>query len=116
MTGVRRGTLDELPVSEPFEGLRRRSIDATGATVNEYSYEPGARFPIHRHPEEQVTLILEGSVELTAAGETATLPAGSWSVVGGDVEHGILAGPAGARIVAIITPRREYADAYTVLS
>jgi quercetin dioxygenase-like cupin family protein len=112
----RRGTLAELPVSEPYEGLRRRTIDAERSTVNEYTFEPGAQFPVHRHPQEQVTLILEGTVELTVEGETATLEAGAWSVVGGDVEHGITAGPGGARIVAILSPRREHAEAYTVVS
>jgi len=115
MGEARRGTFDELPVSEPFAGLRRRTIDAAKSTVNEYSFEPGASFPIHRHPEEQVTLVLDGTVELTVEGESAQLGPGGWSVVGGDVEHGITAGPRGARIVAIISPRREGADAYTVV-
>ena len=81
--------------------------------MNEYSFEPGASFPLHRHPEEQITLILEGSVELTVQGDTSILEAGGWSVVGGDVEHGITAGPEGARIVAIIVPRRASVGAYT---
>lgn len=109
------GHLTDLTVAEPFDGLRRRTIDSTKATVNEYSFDPGARFPVHRHPEEQVTLILEGSVELTVKGETSILEAGGWSVVAGDVEHGIRAGSEGARILAIITPRRTRDDAYTVV-
>jgi quercetin dioxygenase-like cupin family protein len=112
---TRHGNLADLPAAEPFEGLRRRTIESAKATVSEYSFEPGASFPIHRHPEEQVTLILEGSVELTVEGETSSLEAGGWSVVGGDVEHGIRAGADGARIVAIITPRRTRDDAYTVV-
>ncbi len=116
MARSRLGTFEGLPVSEPFVGLRRRTFDAAGSTVNEYSFEPGASFPIHRHPEEQVTLILEGSVELTAEGATTQLGPGSWSIVDGDVEHGITAGPDGARIVAIVTPRRARPDAYSVVS
>jgi unsaturated pyranuronate lyase len=113
--GASHGAFADLPVAEPYEGLRRRTFDSAGSTVNEYSFEPGASFPIHRHPEEQVTLILEGSVELTVEGDTSILEAGAWSVVGGDVEHGITAGPDGARILAIITPRRTRTDAYTVV-
>jgi quercetin dioxygenase-like cupin family protein len=109
------GAFADLPVAEPYEGLRRRTFDSAGSTVNEYSFEPGASFPIHRHPEEQVTLILEGSVELAVEGDRSILEAGGWSVVGGDVEHGITAGPDGARILAIITPRRTRTDAYTVV-
>ena len=109
------GAFADLPVAEPYEGLRRRTFDSAGSTVNEYSFEPGASFPLHRHPEEQVTLVLEGRVEWTVDGESSTLAAGSWSVVGPDIEHGITAGPEGARIVAIITPRRTRTDSYTVV-
>jgi quercetin dioxygenase-like cupin family protein len=110
------GSFSEMPSAEPFSGVGRRTFDSAGSTVNEYSFRAGAAFPVHRHPEEQVTLVLEGTVELTVDGEMSTLAAGSWSVVGPDVEHGITAGPSGARIVAIIMPRRERADAYTVVS
>jgi unsaturated pyranuronate lyase len=113
--GAHHGAFADLPVAEPYEGLRRRTFDSAGSTVNEYSFEPGASFPIHRHPEEQITLILEGSVELTVEGGTSILEAGGWSVVGSDVEHGITAGSDGARILAIITPRRTRTDAYTVV-
>jgi quercetin dioxygenase-like cupin family protein len=110
------GSLESLPVAEPFPGLRRRSFDSAGATVNEYAFEPGARFPLHRHPQEQVTLVLEGEVEMTIDGRVSTLAAGAWSVVAPDVEHSITAGPQGARILAILVPRRSAADAYTVIA
>jgi quercetin dioxygenase-like cupin family protein len=110
------GSFSDLPDEEPYPGLRRRTFDGEGATVNEYVFRPGARFPVHRHREEQITLIEEGEVELTVGGETTQLRAGDWSVVGPDVEHGIRAGPEGARIVAFITPRREHADSYTIVS
>jgi quercetin dioxygenase-like cupin family protein len=109
------GSFEALAESEPYPGLRRRTFDAAGATVNEYRFEPDATFPLHHHPEEQITLVTEGEVELTAAGETARLRAGDWSVVAGGVEHGIRAGGAGARILAIVVPRRPSSSSYTVV-
>ena len=109
------GSFSELPAEEPYAGLQRRTFDALGATVNEYRFEPGARFPVHSHPQEQITLIEEGEVELTVRDDVQILSAGDWSVVDGDVPHGIKAGEAGARIVAIIVPRRSGAGSYTVL-
>ena len=76
-----RGSFSELPVEEPYEGLRRRTFDSEGATVNEYVFQPGARFPLHRHPQEQITLIEEGEVELTVGGRTSLLAAGDYTVV-----------------------------------
>jgi quercetin dioxygenase-like cupin family protein len=108
------GQFDDLPWEEPFPGVRRNMFSTRTATVSRYSFEPGAAFPLHSHPQEQVTLIEQGRVEMAIAGETTTLDAGAWSVVGPDVEHGITAGPDGARIVAVIVPRRDAADEYVL--
>ncbi len=107
------GRFADMPVEEPYEGLQRRTFDSDGATVSEYTFVAGAHFPLHRHPQEQITLITHGEVELTAAGETVPLAAGDWSVVGPGVEHGIRAGESGARILAIVVPRRR--EAVTVV-
>jgi quercetin dioxygenase-like cupin family protein len=113
--GQRTGSFDELAESEPYDGLRRRTFDSAHATVNEYRFEPGARFPLHTHPEEQLTFVTEGKVELTAGGEVTRLGPGEWAVVDGGVPHGILALDDGAAILAIIIPRRGSETAYTVV-
>jgi len=109
------GHFDALAAEQPYEGIERRAFDAAGATVTSYRFEPGASFPIHRHPQEQITLIQEGSVELSAYGEKTSLRAGHWSVVAPDVEHGITAGPEGARFIAIVVPGRESSTAYEIV-
>ena len=108
------GSFEGLPDEEPFPGVRRRTFSSRGATVSRYLFEPGASFPLHSHPQEQITLIEEGSIEITVAGESTPLEGGSWSVVSPDVEHGITAGPDGARIVALVVPRRERPDEYSL--
>jgi quercetin dioxygenase-like cupin family protein len=113
--GARIGTFAGLAADEPHPGVTRRTFDADGATVTSYEFEPGATFPRHKHPQEQITLIDAGSVTMWLGGETNVLLPGAWSVVGGDVEHGITAGPEGARITAIIVPRRGAADEYEVV-
>jgi len=109
------GSFDALPSDEPYPGLRRRAFDSAGATVTEYRFDPGARFPLHKHPQEQITLIAEGEVEMTIEGSVSRLGAGAWSVVAPDAEHGITAGSEGARILAIVIPRRSGPDAITVV-
>jgi quercetin dioxygenase-like cupin family protein len=113
--GQRTGSFDELPESEPYDGLRRRTFDSVHATVNEYRFEPGAHFPLHTHPEEQLTFVTEGEIELTAGDEVTRLARGDWAVVDGDVPHGIRALDGGAAILAIVIPRRASAAAYTVV-
>jgi quercetin dioxygenase-like cupin family protein len=115
MSAPRIGARDELPPESPFPGIERRVLDTEVATVTWYEFEPGATFPLHRHPQQQVTLVEEGSVEMTIADGVERLSAGGWSVVPGGVEHGITAGESGARIVAVVVPPRAGADAYEVL-
>jgi quercetin dioxygenase-like cupin family protein len=102
------GRFDDIEVERPYDGIARRVVTTAKATVQEYRFEPGATFPLHQHPQEQFTLVLEGELSFTADGETHELSAGAWSVVPGEVEHGITAGPAGARFLAILVPLRVH--------
>jgi quercetin dioxygenase-like cupin family protein len=115
MSEIRAGSFGDLPEDEPYPGLCRRAFDADGATVTRYTFEPRATFPRHRHAQEQITVIEAGSVEFTIGDETKTFAAGSWSVVPGQVEHGITAGPDGATILAIVVPRRSEATPLVVV-
>lgn len=104
----------DLPSSEPYPGVHRQSVSTAQATLTRYSFDPGASFPLHSHTQEQITVVEEGRVEMTIEGEATDLGAGEWTVVAGNVPHGIVAGDGGARIVAIIVPRRESPDDITV--
>jgi quercetin dioxygenase-like cupin family protein len=101
------GSFDALGVEEAYPGVLRQSFSSEEATVSRYTFSPGARFPVHRHPQEQITLVHSGSIEMTVAGEQSTMGGGEFAVVGKAVEHGITAGPDGARILAIIVPARQ---------
>ncbi|HEY7536640.1 MAG TPA: cupin domain-containing protein [Gaiellaceae bacterium] len=111
----RHGSFDALDADEPFPGVERRVVEADGATVARYVFAPGGAFPRHVHPQEQVTIVEAGEVELDVEGERTTLGAGDWSVVPGGIAHGITAGAAGAAILAIVVPRRASADEYTLV-
>jgi quercetin dioxygenase-like cupin family protein len=104
---VRSGSFADLAPGTPYPGIRRRTVHSGRATITEYTIDPGATFPQHRHPQEQVTLVEGGEVRLTVGETTEVLGPGAWSVIEGGVEHGITAGPEGARIVAVLSPRRD---------
>ncbi len=108
------GSFDGIAEEEPFPGVRRRSFDAEGATVTEYRFEPGATFPQHRHAQEQITMVAAGTVSMTIEGKASEIAPGGYSVVAPQVEHGITAGPEGARFLAVVTPRRGARDEYEV--
>jgi quercetin dioxygenase-like cupin family protein len=110
------GNFDALPADVPYDGVTRHSFSSDEATVTRYTFAPGATFPVHCHSQEQITLIQVGDVEMTVGARVERLSAGQWSVVEPDLEHGITAGPAGATVVAIVVPRRDSSDDYTVVS
>jgi quercetin dioxygenase-like cupin family protein len=103
---IRLGCFEQIPPESPHDGVERRVLSTSQATVQEYRFDPGATFPLHRHPQEQITLVLEGEVSFTADGQPHELRTGAWSVVPGDVDHGITAGVSGARFLAILVPAR----------
>jgi quercetin dioxygenase-like cupin family protein len=98
----------------PQPGVRRHSHDTAKATVASYAFEPGARFPKHRHDEEQVTIVLEGQVDFFVDGWEHRLGPGETFVVEAGVEHSLRAGEQGARFLAVVVPRRPDPDAYAV--
>lgn len=108
------GSFASLPAETPFPGVTRQGFTTERMTVNRYEFEPGASFPLHSHPQEQVTLVTRGSIEITIDGETERLTPGDWSVARGGSEHGITAGPEGAGIIAIISPPRTRTDEYEI--
>jgi quercetin dioxygenase-like cupin family protein len=100
------GSFEHVPAEIPYAGIERRVLTTSKATVQMYRFAPDATFPIHHHAQEQITLVIEGDIAFSAGGERHELGAGEWSVVPGDVAHGVTAGPAGARFLAILVPPR----------
>lgn len=101
------GSFDGIDAESPYPGIDRRVLTTSKATVQEYRFEAGASFPIHHHEQEQFTLVLDGTISFSADGDSRELSAGEWSVVPGDVPHGVTAGPAGARFLAVLVPPRK---------
>lgn len=103
------------PVAAPYPGVRRTSVRGRHATVAFYEFGPGAEFPLHRHVQEQITIVVDGSVCVTVADEQMILSAGEAFVTAPNEPHGIIARETGARFVAVIAPARASDDDLEVL-
>lgn len=76
-------------------------------TLSLVELEPGAAIPLHRHPHEQMGLLLEGELSLTIGGQTHVVQAGQmWRIPGG-VEHAAAAGNRPAKALDAFHPVRE---------
>ena len=110
------GTIDALEPDRPYEGIERRALHSDGASVYWYRFEPGASFPQHRHVQEQMTIVQEGTITLRTPEGVQKLDAGSWVVTPPWEEHGITAQDGGARFTIILTPRRAEGEGVEVLA
>jgi quercetin dioxygenase-like cupin family protein len=104
---VGAGPVAGLEAEHPYDGITRRTIHGSHHTLVLYEFAPGAEFPMHRHDEEQTTLVQSGEVQFVSANGTVRLVEGDWALVRGGVPHRILAGPAGARFIAVVAPARR---------
>jgi quercetin dioxygenase-like cupin family protein len=109
------GRFDDGVTDEPYPGVVRRGFNSERATVAAYSFEPGASFPIHHHQQEQITVVQEGELEFTVGDQVHALSTGAWCVVAPGVQHGLTAGAQGARVIAMVVPRRDRPDDYSVV-
>ena len=70
--------------------------------------EPGATLPLHSHPHEQITYVLDGMAYLQIGNEGRDLYPGEGAIVPGGHTHGIVrVGPQGCTILEVNTPLRE---------
>jgi quercetin dioxygenase-like cupin family protein len=106
MSGIRHGSVDELPVERAFAGVERRRVDGRNMTVLRYWFEAGAAHGLHVHPEEQLMLIEAGSARLHTDDGVIEVGAGDWTVVAPEVRHGLEAGPDGVQLLVVLSPRR----------
>jgi quercetin dioxygenase-like cupin family protein len=104
-------------LDRPDDGLRRelapgvitRIFSGEQAMLSVVTMAPNTEGTLHRHPEEQWGVMLEGSAVRVQDGEEIAVRKGDFWRTPGNVMHTIRAGAEGARILDIFSPPRpEY--------
>jgi quercetin dioxygenase-like cupin family protein len=94
---------------EAMPGVFLRTFWGDLMTAAIVDLEPNAVVPMHEHPNEQVGLVLEGSLSFTIAGETRLVGPGDMYLIPGDVPHSATASDGGGRVIELFAPvRPEY--------
>lgn len=91
---------------EPFPGYEGRFLHGDGVSVAHWTVREGSGFPEHRHPHEQVAMVIEGRFEMTVAGETRVLDAGTVAVIPSNAPHSGRA-LTSCRLIDVFQPVRE---------
>ena len=78
---------DAKPV-EMVPGLTRRTLSETAdAMLVEARAQAGVVVPMHKHPNQQITYVVSGRLELTMAGAMHICEPGDSVGISADVEH-----------------------------
>ena len=87
-------------------GLNTRIYTGEQAMLSIVTIAPNAKGELHRHPEEQWGLLLEGSGVRIQGDEQITVKKGDFWRTPGNTLHTFQAGPSGARVLDIFSPPR----------
>lgn len=87
-------------------GITRHLVNGHRMTYIAYRFEPGAIFPLHDHPQEQLCLLQRGSLTCLIGKETIPLSTGNALLIPENMPHSIAGGPEGALLNCVLSPRR----------
>src|ERR671921_964314 len=114
VTWVRRS---QVPPFSPAPGIQVQPVIGESMMTCWIAMESGAIVAEHSHANEQLGVVVEGSVSITAEGETREMVVGDAYVVPQDLEHRGVAGANGVLLVETFVPiREEYAKAWRAIA
>jgi quercetin dioxygenase-like cupin family protein len=95
----------ELPFAEVRPGIWGATVHTPQLTVTYYRYEAGSSWEEHRHPQDQVTSVIEGEIDFVVAGQPVHLSAGQLAALPGGVPHSANVGDHEVRTLNVYTYR-----------
>lgn len=98
--------MDDYPSYEIAAGLFFRPVFAQNVSLNFVTFPPDSGFPSHVHPEEQVSIVREGTMEITIADTARTVRPGDVIVFPPDVPHAGRTFDVPCRLIDIFSPPR----------
>ena len=104
------GAFDELAAIPPQEiigGLLARVVHGERITLAVVEIEPDAELPEHSHENEQLGLVLQGSVTFRVGQEARSLRAGGIWRIPPNAPHFLRAGHEGAVVLDVFVPTRN---------
>ena len=99
--------LSDIGPQQLFAGYLARAVHGDGLTFAVVEIEPGAALPEHHHANEQLGMVLRGSLTFRVGDEERELgPGGVWRIPP-NVPHSASGGHDGAVALDVFTPPRE---------
>jgi quercetin dioxygenase-like cupin family protein len=99
--------LGAIPAQQLAPGYTARAVHGGRLTLAVVEIEPNAELPEHSHENEQLGLVLRGSVRFRVGAEEQTLAAGGMWCIPPNTPHLVRGGPDGAVVADVFAPARE---------
>jgi quercetin dioxygenase-like cupin family protein len=99
--------VDELVPHVIWPGVVGRNVTSELTTFSYLELDPDTHVPEHEHVNEQVGVLVRGSVRFRIGDEVRELTPGSTWCIHAHVPHEVWSGPEGASLVEVFAPRRE---------
>ncbi len=99
-------SFEDLDQTEEMPGFLGAFLHSENMTVVNWTVEAGATVPVHSHPHEQFSMVVEGEFELVLNGETDVLKPGRVALIPSDIPHSGRA-VTDCKIVDVFSPMRE---------
>ena len=89
-----------------WDGVVARVVNGARLTLAAVDLAPNSAVAEHHHENEQVGLVLRGSLTFTIGGAKRQLHAGDTYLIPSHVPHDAVAGPEGCSVVDVFAPVR----------
>jgi quercetin dioxygenase-like cupin family protein len=102
-------TFAELHAISPHvlrDGVTARAVTGERMTLAVIDLEPNATVPEHKHDNEQLGFVINGSITMRVGSEKRELHAGETYTIPSNVPHEAAAGSEGATVVDVFAPLR----------
>jgi quercetin dioxygenase-like cupin family protein len=90
-----------------WEGVVARTVEGRSVALAVVELDPGALVSEHAHENEQLGIVLRGSVEFRVGDESRELGPGQTWRIPSNVPHEVTAGPEGAVVIDVFAPPRD---------
>jgi quercetin dioxygenase-like cupin family protein len=99
--------LSGVPPQQIWERIAARSLHGERLTLSVVELDPGAVVAEHSHENEQLGIVISGSMDFRVGDERRTLrPGGTWTIPA-NTPHEATAGPQGAVVIDAFAPTRD---------
>ncbi len=106
-SGHQWATAEELVPYNLLEGILARTVHGEQLSFAVIDLAPLLQMPEHRHHQEQLGVVVRGTLTLTIDGDSRLRRPGDLWVIPSGVPHSVVVGPEGCTAVEAFSPPRD---------